>query len=197
MWGTIGDNNKKQYRFASWHLKTQNPSPNPWQKGLQSRHLWSGSTLLWGQRPTPPPVLTVLVLGVSIFLLSARQGGAGDTGPAPQSIPHSGHRDWIWDWTGGAVWTMRNQAPFNVWFKCLIQTFKEGRFSLFSWSWAFKEVSPAGGNHLTIKKKVLIYEESTQRETELRDGRSWVPTATSECLDPRMCEAEVPCISIM
>lgn len=23
MWGTIGDNNKKQYRFASWHLRHQ------------------------------------------------------------------------------------------------------------------------------------------------------------------------------
>ena len=150
MWGTIGDNNKKLYRFASWHLKTPNPSPNPRQKGLQSRHLWSGSPLLWGQYPTPPPILTVLVPGVLILLLLARQEGAGDTGPAQQSIPHFSHRYWTRDWTGDAVWTKRNQASFNAWFKCLIQTFKEERFSLFSWSWAFKEVSPAGGNHLTI-----------------------------------------------
>lgn len=197
MWGTIGDNNKKQYRFASWHLKTPNPSPNPCQKGLQSRHLmvWVNSPLGTVPHPTPnthsPCAWSVDLSPFSQARRSRRHR------PSPAEYPTLGSQDWIRDWTGGAVWTMRNQAPFNVWFKCLIQTFKEGRFSLFSWSWAFKEVSPAGGNHLTIKKKVLIYEESTQRETELRDGRSWVPTATSECLDPCMCEAEVPCISIM
>lgn len=132
--------------------------------------VWVNSPL--GTAPTPPSVLTVL---------SARQGGAvrHRSSPAEYPSPHPGHRDWIWDWTGGSG-TMRNQAPFNVWFKCLIQTFMEaGEVSLFSWSWTFKEVSPAWWQPSYNKKKVLIYEESTQRETELRDGRSWVPTATS------------------
>lgn len=46
-----------------------------------------------------------------------------------------------------------------------VQAFVQERLFLFSGTWNFGEVSPAGGNHLAFKRTELIYEKCGQRGT--------------------------------